>query len=112
VTGYEKGHRQTDGSPLRNPEQVSDTEIGNSGQQWCIADADRECTRTVPKTVLPAGRDGQELIAVLAELFAAVFVVDRWKPHKPLKISIHLSSTAACCCPMNVAPCSVATVRG
>jgi sRNA-binding protein len=40
-------------------------------------------------TVSPAGRDGQELIAVLAELFPAVVVADRWKPHRPLKLGIH-----------------------
>jgi sRNA-binding protein len=40
-------------------------------------------------TVSPAGRDGQELIAVLAELFPAVVVADRWQPHRPLKVGIH-----------------------
>jgi ProP effector len=30
----------------------------------------------------------QELVAALAQLFPAVFVTDRWAPHKPLKVGI------------------------
>jgi ProP effector len=33
--------------------------------------------------------DGQTLIAVLGELFPALFVADQWKPHRPLKTGIH-----------------------
>src|SRR5262249_38065532 len=40
-------------------------------------------------TASSAGRDGQELIAVLAELFPAAFAAEPWQPHKPLKIGIH-----------------------
>jgi sRNA-binding protein len=40
-------------------------------------------------TAPPAGRDGQELIAVLAGLFPAAFTAERWQPHRPLKIGIH-----------------------
>jgi sRNA-binding protein len=30
-----------------------------------------------------------QTLAVVAELFSAAFVAERWKPHKPLKIGIH-----------------------
>jgi ProP effector len=40
-------------------------------------------------TATPSGRDGQELIAVLADLFPAAFTAERWQPHRPLKIGIH-----------------------
>jgi ProP effector len=38
-------------------------------------------------TVAPV--DGQTLIAVLAELFPALFFAEQWKPHRPLKRGVH-----------------------
>jgi sRNA-binding protein len=38
----------------------------------------------------PARKAAEELIATLAELFPQTFVAEAWKPHRPLKIGIHL----------------------
>jgi ProP effector len=49
-----------------------------------------ECASTPPARSLNSqDRTVDQTISALAELFPAVFVADRWKPHKPLKIGIH-----------------------
>jgi ProP effector len=66
---------------------------GRQGFQVVNSDSSNNSTTAAPPpsqlTASPVGRDGETLIAVLADLFPSTFVVDRWKPHRPLKAGIH-----------------------
>jgi sRNA-binding protein len=66
---------------------------GRQGFQVVNSDSSNNSTTAAPPpsqhTASPVGRDGETLIAVLADLFPSTFVVDRWKPHRPLKVGIH-----------------------
>jgi sRNA-binding protein len=49
-----------------------------------------ECASTPPAHSLNnQNRTTDQTISALAELFPSAFVMDKWKPHKPLKIGIH-----------------------
>jgi ProP effector len=77
-----------------NGDEMKTPTAPGSGRQGSANSKSANSSITAPpprqqSIVPPAGSDGQELIAVVAELFPAVFVADRWKPHKPIKIGIH-----------------------
>jgi sRNA-binding protein len=49
-----------------------------------------ECASTPPAHSLNSqNQTTDQTLSTLAELFPAVFVADRWKPHRPLKVGIH-----------------------
>jgi sRNA-binding protein len=51
-------------------------------------------TQVANPSRIDAGRGAQLIIEALAELFPQAFVAERWLPHRPLKIGIHLDLIA------------------